>query len=399
VLIEDGDFAEAYDVLDDLLKTSPADPIYKTLLGRAQLGLRKYPEAIETLQSVAISNPAVSMEAQFYLGRAYEENANYAEAVKVFSGLLEKTAGSEEARANRQVFQQHLAANYMEMREFEKAISVYKDLAGEDAKANYQLLNAYRISRQFDKALPFGKMQYEKDPDDIPIAIAYARTLTDAGKSREGIEILSRLLQSHPEEIDLYVTLSQLYLQDKRYADAEKLLLRAENKGFKSAADTERLRFQRAEVYEKQKDFDRAESVLKQILKENPNNAVALNYIGYMLADRGIRLEEALRYVKEALAIDPRNGAYLDSIGWAFFKLDDMQNAERYLLEADQIVKNDPTIVDHLGDLYFKTGDLQKAQSFWMKSVSIGTEEEDIQKVRRKLEMLQERLRKQKPGK
>jgi uncharacterized protein HemY len=76
-----------------------------------------------------------------------------------------------------------------------------------------------------------------------------------------------------------------------------------------------------------------------------------------------------------------------------------MQNAERYLLEADQIVKNDPTIVDHLGDLYFKTGDFQKAESFWMRSVSIGTEEESVQKVRRKLEMLQERLRKQKPGK
>jgi tetratricopeptide (TPR) repeat protein len=399
VLIENGDFAEAYDVLNALLQTTPADPVYKILLGRAQIGLRKYPEAIETLQSVAISNPAISMEAQFYLGRAYEENANYEEAVKVFSSLLEKTASSEEAQANRQVFQQHLAANYMEMREYESAISIYKDLAKVDAKTNYQLLNAYRISRQFDKALPFGKIQYEKDPDDIPIAIGYARALTDAGKPSEGIDILSRLLQSHPEEIDLYVTLSQLYLQDKRYADAERLLLRAENKGFKSAADTERLRFQRAEVYEKQKDFDRAEFVLKQILKENPNNAVALNYIGYMLADRGVRLEEALQYVKDALAIDPRNGAYLDSIGWAFFKLNDMQNAEKYLLEADQIVKNDPTIVDHLGDLYFKTGDFQKAESFWMRSVSIGTEEESVQKVRRKLEMLQERLRKQKPGK
>jgi predicted Zn-dependent protease len=190
-----------------------------------------------------------------------------------------------------------------------------------------------------------------------------------------------------------------LYLQDKRYSDAERLLLRAENKRFKNAADTERLKFQRAEVYEKQKDFDRAESVLKEILKENPNNPVALNYIGYMLADRGVRLEEALQYVKEALAIDPRNGAYLDSIGWAFFKLNDMQNAEKYLLEADQFAKNDPTIVEHLGDLYYKTGDLQKAESFWMRSISIGTVEEDIQKVRRKLEMLQEKLRKQKPAK
>jgi Flp pilus assembly protein TadD len=110
-------------------------------------------------------------------------------------------------------------------------------------------------------------------------------------------------------------------------------------------------------------------------------------------------LEEAVRYVQEALAIDPQNGAYLDSLGWAFFKLNDLANAEKYLVEANEIVQNDPTIIEHLGDLYFRTGDLQKAQSFWMKSISIGTESEEIQKVRRKLEALQEKLRKQRPVK
>jgi tetratricopeptide (TPR) repeat protein len=400
LLIEAGKFDEAFDILNDLAKTMPEDPINKILLGRALIGLHKYPDAIETLQSIVVSDNSVVLEAQFYLGRAYEENGNYADAIKTFSRLLETTsANSEETQANRQVFRQHLAANYMETGDYDNAISIYKDIAREDAKAYFQLLNAYRISRQYDKALSFGKTQYEKDPENIPMAIGYARTLADVGRPKEGIDILSRLLQSHPEDVEICVNLSQLYLQDKRYADAEKLLLRAENKSLDNAADVERLKFQRAAIYEKQKDFDRAESLLKEILKENPNNAVALNYIGYMLADRGVRLEESIRYVKEALALDPRNGAYLDSLGWAFFKLNDMQNAEKYLLEADQLVRNDPTIVDHLGDLYFKTGDLQKAESFWMKSVKIGTEEEDVQKVRRKLEMLQERLRKQKSGK
>jgi tetratricopeptide (TPR) repeat protein len=115
-----------------------------------------------------------------------------------------------------------------------------------------------------------------------------------------------------------------------------------------------------------------------------------------MLADRGVRLDEAVKYVQEALIIDPRNGAYLDSLGWALFKLNDLKNAEKYLLEADSIVKDDPTIVDHLGDLYFKTGDFQKAQDFWNKSIQLGTEQEDKEKVRHKLESLQDKLRKQK---
>ncbi len=139
--------------------------------------------------------------------------------------------------------------------------------------------------------------------------------------------------------------------------------------------------------------------VFKEILQANPKNASALNYLGYMLADRGVRLEEALEYIKQALAIEPRNGAYLDSLGWVYFKMNDLQNAERYLLEAAEIVKNDPVIIEHLGDLYFRTGDYKKAQDFWMKSISIGTEPEDIQKVRRKLQQLQDKLRKQKSGK
>jgi uncharacterized protein HemY len=76
-----------------------------------------------------------------------------------------------------------------------------------------------------------------------------------------------------------------------------------------------------------------------------------------------------------------------------------MENAEKYLLEADQIVKNDPIIDEHLGDLYYKTGNLAKAQDFWTKSISIGTEPEDIQKVRRKLQMLRETLQGQKSAK
>jgi tetratricopeptide (TPR) repeat protein len=400
LMIDAGEFNEAYDILNDLNKTTAPDTINKILFGRAQIGLHKYPEAIATLQSVVTTDTHVAMEAQFYLGRAHEENGNYAEAIRIYAKLLEKTeVNSEESQANRLVFRQHLAANYMELGDYNNAITVYQEMAKEDSKAYFQLLNAYRISRQFDKALSFGKAQYDKDPNNIPIAIGYARTLADAGKPKEGIEILSKLQQADPEDVEVSVNLSQIYLQDKKYSDAEKVLLRAETKRSDNIGDLERLKFQRAAIYEKQRDFERAESLLKEILKENPNNAVALNYIGYMLADRGARLEEAVRYVKEALALDPRNGAYLDSLGWAFFKLNDMENAEKYLLEADQLVKNDPTIVDHLGDLYFKTGDLKKAQGFWQKSVSIGTEAEDIQKVRRKLEMLQDKLRKQKPAK
>jgi tetratricopeptide (TPR) repeat protein len=399
LLVETGEFKEAIDTLNTIEQT-PSDPLSQILLGRAQIGLRSYPEAIETLRSIKSSDSNISMEAQFYLGRAYEENGNRKEAIEVFTRLLDKvSADSEENKSDRLVFQQRLAANFWEMGDRDKAIVIYERMSQADPKATTLLLQAYRLNRQFDKALPLGKSRYEKDPANLQTAIDYALVLADAEKAKEGIEILVKLLQSNPEDVDLCVALSQLYLQDKRFGDAEKVLLRSENKNSEDPQSKERLKFQRATVYERQKDFDRAESLFKEILKDNPQNAVALNYLGYMLADRGVKLQEAVGYVREALEIDPRNGAYLDSLGWAFFKLNDLTNAEKYLLQADEIVKNDATIVDHLGDLYYKTGDFQKAQSYWTRSLEIGTDQEEAQKVRRKLEALQDKLRKQKSSK
>jgi pentatricopeptide repeat protein len=436
LLFKTGEYSETIDVLNDLIKAEPRNRTARILLGRAQVGLRKFPEAIETFQAIVKMNPG-DLETLFYLGTAYEQAGKYEDAANIFLELLKMAkADSEEAMANRPVFQQHLAACYMEMGEYEKAIAMYEEMidsnfeespgspgirlhlafaymeTGEfqkaidiyqemsetDARLNPQLLNAYRISRQFELALPFGKELYDKDPDSIPTGLYYAQTLADAGKIEEGAKVLSRLLESNPQEIDLHIALSQVYIQGKRYTEAEEILRQAEKNGLNDA-QSEMLKFNLAALFERKKDYDQAEHLFRDILETNPENASALNYIGYMLADRGVRLEEALEYVQKALAIDPNNGAYLDSLGWAFFKLNDMENAEKYLLEAGKMVRNDPIIDEHLGDLYFETGDLQKAKHFWMKSLSIATEPEDIQKIRQKLEKLQQTLQKQKSEK
>jgi tetratricopeptide (TPR) repeat protein len=247
------------------------------------------------------------------------------------------------------------------------------------------------VNRQLDKALNLGKQQLAKDPDDVNIALVYARALADSGKTRESADLLAKILQANPSNVDIYVNLSQVYLQSRKYAEAEKVLRRAADRKI----DGERVKFQLATVYERQKDYDRAETLFKELLKENPKNATVLNYVGYMLADRGVRLDEAVRYVEQALEIEPSNGAYLDSLGWAYFKLNELEKAEKYLLKAVELVKNDPVMFDHLGDLYYRMGQLERARDSWSKSVEVGTEREEVDKVRDKLQNVQELLRKQ----
>jgi tetratricopeptide (TPR) repeat protein len=394
-MVEAEEYEEAVDVLKDLTAASPGDRDTKIMLGRAQIGAHQFPEAIELFKSI-LEDSSGDVEAEFYLATAYEQSGRSRDAADILTRLLESTDGSEEQKANRPVFQQHLAAVYQDIGEHEKAIALYEDMLKNQPEPRpglvFMLINAYRVNRQFDKALALGKQYYDKNPKDVNIGLVYARALADAGKAKEGADLLQKLLQTDPSNIDIYVNLSQVYLQGKRYSEAEKVLRRAEDRQL----DSERVKFQLATVFERQKDFDKAEVLFKEILKTNPKSAIALNYIGYMLADRGVRLQEAVKYVEEALALDPNNGAYLDSLGWAYYKLNELDKAEQYLLKAVELVKNDAVIHDHLGDVYYKSGNLEKAVQYWTKSVEIGTEPDETQKVREKLEKLQDTLRKQK---
>src|SRR5665811_2509044 len=87
-------------------------------------------------------------------------------------------------------------------------------------------------------------------------------------------------------------------------------------------------------IYERQKKYDKAEELFKKVVASDPNNAAALNYLGYMLADRNLRLEEALNYIRRAVQVDPQNGAYLDSLGWAYFRLGNYSHCLLYTSDA-----------------------------------------------------------------
>src|SRR5207248_6713032 len=102
--------------------------------------------------------------------------------------------------------------------------------------------------------------------------------------------------------------------------------------------------------------FADAESAFRRVLDRDPENATALNYLGYMLAERGERLDESVRYLKKALQIEPENGSFLDSLGWAYFKSDKLDLAEENLRRAADQLKNNAVIQEHYGEVLFKLG-------------------------------------------
>jgi len=129
---------------------------------------------------------------------------------------------------------------------------------------------------------------------------------------------------------------------------------------------------------------------------------MVLNYLGYMLADKGSRLPEALKMIRKAVELEPMNGAYLDSLGWVYFKMGQYELAETNLRQAVERDQTDPTVHDHLGDLYEKTGRIRLAAAQWemsiadfSKSSSADVEPTEVAKVQKKLDSARVRLAKQ----
>ncbi|PYU08792.1 MAG: hypothetical protein DMG34_01040 [Acidobacteria bacterium] len=165
------------------------------------------------------------------------------------------------------------------------------------------------------------------------------------------------------------MNIAQIYERARRYGEAEQSARAAEAIAG-SPHDNEMTWFLLGAIYERQKFFDKAETEFKKALAANPKNAPVLNYYGYMLGDLGIRLDEAQSLVHRALAEDPYNGAYLDSLGRVYFKQNKLGDAEATLRKALERDSHDPTMHSHLGDVYAKSGRPDLAAAEWEKSLA-----------------------------
>jgi Flp pilus assembly protein TadD len=132
-------------------------------------------------------------------------------------------------------------------------------------------------------------------------------------------------------------------------------------------------------------DFKGAEQTLRAILSESPGNPIAMNNLGYFLLERNERPEEALGLIEQAYRIDPTNPSYLDSLGWANFRLGKFAEAEKYLRDAARFDSGSSTIQEHLGDVYEKQGKLDLAKVVWTKALQLASGPDDIARLKQKL--------------
>jgi tetratricopeptide (TPR) repeat protein len=416
-LLNDGQLEAALDQYKVIADSNPEDA--QSYLQMAEIYRRqsKFDLALESLKKADTLAPD-SAGVPYNMAVVYQAQGRYDDAAKLLQDLIKKTERSSETatsqadRNNRAIFIERLGMIYREQENYQAAVDTFRKmltLGDENARSGYQeIIDTYRDAKQWPQATAVAKEAAQKMPNDRDLRMVLDAQLADMGEFDQAVADVRRMLKGGPEDRDVYIRLGIIYTRAKRWSDAAQSLDKAEELSTK-AEDKAYVSFLRGDFYQRQKMFDQADSEFRKVLAvtppSDPQAAATLNYLGYMNADRGVKLDESLSYIKQALAFEPNNGAYLDSLGWAYFKLGKYDLAEDNLNKAAVHMGSDPTVQEHLGDLYQKTGRLKLAAAHWDRAVqewnrTVPAEQdsEAFAKVQQKLDAAKVRLAKEESG-
>jgi tetratricopeptide (TPR) repeat protein len=381
-LLNDGQADAALEQYKVIADANPEDAQTYVRIAEIYRKQGKFDLALDNLKK-AETMVQDSVEVPYNIAAIYQAQGRYDEAIPIMRDLLKKSEKpdgkySNGEKSNRAVFLERLGTIYREQGNNQAANETFREIVAlgdkEDIERGYQqIIDTWREAKDWQKATDVAKEAVQKLPGSRELKMVLASQQADMGDADKALKDVRAMLRgdANPNSDDrqVYITLSQMYSRLRRFSDAEQALDKAEQLSSKPE-DKEYIWFLRGSTLEREKRYPEAEEQFKKVIASDPDHASALNYLGYMLADQNMKLEEALGYIKRAVDLDPSNGAYLDSLGWAYFRLGKYEMAEDNLLKASQKINTDPTVHDHLGDLYQKTGRLKLAATNWERALT-----------------------------
>ena len=398
------------DQVDDALKTyqeliedDPKDEAALLRISKIYQQKRDFAKAHQAADKAKELDPN-NIEIQYNDVTLLATEGRIPEAIKALKAILDSTAKKTyngDERNNRISLLDGLGGLYQKIEQFGPAVETYRQMAELDPdvapRALAEVVDTYRLAKDFPKAEAEAEAASKKYPADRLVVSVHASLLADMGKTDQAVAETRKLLDGKNDR-ETYINLAQIYDKAKNFGEMAKMLDAAE-KLSPGNDDKETVIFMRGAMYERMKNYTEAEEEFRKALAINPDNASALNYLGYMLADRGIRLEEARDLIAKAVERDPKNGAYLDSLGWVLFRLNKLPEAEAKLHEALELMSRDPTVHDHLGDVYFHEGKIREAIGQWQSSLKewqlsapSDQDHSEVAKVQKKLDDAKVRL-------
>ncbi|MGA9640199.1 MAG: tetratricopeptide repeat protein [Terriglobales bacterium] len=413
-LLNDGQSDAALEQYKVIADANPEDAQTYTRIAEIYRKQGKFDLALENLKKAASMVPD-SIEVQYNIASIYEAQGRYDEAVPIMRDLLKKSEKpdgdySGSAKSNRAVFLERLGTIYRDQGNYQAANETFRQMVAlggdENIERGYQqIIDTWREAKEWQKATDVAKEAVQKLPSSRDLKMVLAAQQADMGDADKALQDVHAMLKGDAGDRQVFLTLAQMNTRLRRFSEAELNLDKAEQLSTKEE-DKAYVWFLRGSTYEREKRYTDAEVQFKKVIASDPEHASALNYLGYMLADQNMQLDEALAYIKRAVDLDPANGAYLDSLGWAYYRLGKFDLAEENLLKASQKINTDPTVHDHLGDLYQKTGRLKMAVSNWdralnewNRTITAEVDPSDVARVQKKLDSAKIKLAREDAGK
>lgn len=415
--------AAAIQSLQQAVFANPENIMLVEILAQIQAQNGKIDDAAKVLREAAAKlngkNKISAAALQVTLGDIYSEANRFDESIAAYQNAL-TTRGIGETAV---VLDEE---RDFAIRVFDKMIDAYKKanrpndakavidrartvLGKADSFADKKLISFYLEIGKKPEALQTLRSLRARKTDDYSLLRLEATMLTDDGKVDEGVALVKTLIGKKPsadslstannandemlnisslmfDDFSNYLFIADLYSRAKRGREA----VAAVNQALAAARSSDRREIAKltlATVQHSAGDFRGAEATLRGILSETPRNPIALNNLGYFLAERGEKLDEALKLIEQALVIDPNNPSYLDSLGWTYFKLEKLPEAEKYLKNALRFDNSSATIHEHLGDVYQKQGKPELAKNAWQKAFNLASETNEKNRLKAKLDI------------
>jgi tetratricopeptide (TPR) repeat protein len=232
---------------------------------------------------------------------------------------------------------------------------------------------------------------YQRVPRDHPrfhvAEIGRAEAFERSEREDEAIAVLERLAETHGDQPIVHITLGDMLRRMERYADATPAYDRAIALFTEEREEHWVVHFARGITHEREDRWPEAEADFRKALELNPGQPSVLNYLGYSFVEMQENLDEAMDMIREAVAARPDSGHIVDSLGWGLYRLGRYEEAVEHMERAAELLPVDPIVNDHLGDVYWAVGRKVEARFQWNRALSFEPEEDEAERIRRKLEV------------
>jgi predicted Zn-dependent protease len=341
-------FDEAQKIYRTLLEQTPEDPDLLASFGLSQLAQHKYDDATKTFKTLL--------------------------AIKDLPENLRVLGNTELANVELQ------KGNYDAALKLAQPIFVFNDAP--NTQAIGVALEALRKQKKYNDAIALLQPLVDKYASDPFVNARYVEMLVRSGQKEKAAQFAATQAKFGVRNT---IATSEAFVQADDYASAIALLKQAAT----AKPDEVDLQFALGSAYERSGDKKAAEATFLALLDKHPDNAQTLNYLGYMWAENGVNLDRAADMLRKAVESDPRNGAFIDSLGWVYYQKGNLELAEKYLSDAVHLLPRDATVHEHLGDVLAKRGDVGRALNAYKQALTLEPEKKDEAKLRSKIAELE----------